>query len=340
MPNCGSQVILCDLPIRFDTYSGCSHACEYCFAKKFTDIKKVDKLEDVKALKRFVEGKRTKEYNWCDWSIPLHWGGMSDPFQPAEEVCKVSLECLKYLKETQYPFVVSSKGKLMGEEPYLSLLAECNCVVQVSLVCKSYDKIEKGCPNFEERLEIVRKLTKRCKRVIIRIQPYMCEVFNEVYENLKLFKEAGVYGVIIEGIKYQKKKPGLIKVAGDFSYPYHQIKRDFMKLRERAHELGLKIYAGENRLRIFGDSLTCCGIDGLEGFKANDYNINHLINGDITKPTENMLNGETGRCFHSLYMDGINYIRNKGKSFSEEMIYWYKTHKKMALDIFGKNIRG
>ena len=27
--SCGSQVILCNLPVRFDTYVGCSHGCRY-----------------------------------------------------------------------------------------------------------------------------------------------------------------------------------------------------------------------------------------------------------------------------------------------------------------------
>lgn len=31
---CGSQIILCNLPVRFDTYRGCSHGCRYCFAQK------------------------------------------------------------------------------------------------------------------------------------------------------------------------------------------------------------------------------------------------------------------------------------------------------------------
>ena len=29
---CGSQIILCNLPVRFDTYRGCSHGCRYCYA--------------------------------------------------------------------------------------------------------------------------------------------------------------------------------------------------------------------------------------------------------------------------------------------------------------------
>lgn len=31
---CGSQIVLCNLPIRFDTYVGCSHGCRYCFVQK------------------------------------------------------------------------------------------------------------------------------------------------------------------------------------------------------------------------------------------------------------------------------------------------------------------
>ena len=39
MAKCGSQCYLCDVPIRFDTYIGCSHGCKYCFAEKFRDMK-------------------------------------------------------------------------------------------------------------------------------------------------------------------------------------------------------------------------------------------------------------------------------------------------------------
>ena len=27
--DCGSQVVLCEYPIRLDTYEGCSHDCRY-----------------------------------------------------------------------------------------------------------------------------------------------------------------------------------------------------------------------------------------------------------------------------------------------------------------------
>lgn len=128
---CGSQVILCNLPVRFDTYKGCSHGCKYCFAQKKQNIAKIQRDETVEALRSFVEGKRGRETAWCDWNIPIHWGGMSDPFQPIEKNIRASYDCLKLLAETKYPFVVSTKGRLVADPEYLDLLAQCNCVVQV-----------------------------------------------------------------------------------------------------------------------------------------------------------------------------------------------------------------
>ena len=52
MPKCGSQCYLCDVPIRFDMYVGCSHGCKYCFAKKFEDISKIKTYAEF--LDKFV----------------------------------------------------------------------------------------------------------------------------------------------------------------------------------------------------------------------------------------------------------------------------------------------
>ena len=335
MPSCGSQCYLCDLPVRFDTYDGCSHGCEYCFAKKFKDISLIRNKESSTTLKNFINGQRSKDCNWCDWNIPIHWGGLSDPFQPCERTRKRSLECLKVFAETQYPFVVSTKGDLVIDDEYLKLLSKCNCVVQISMVCSSYDKLELGCPTYNRRLEMLKILSSNVKRTIVRIQPYMHEVYDEVFNNLKLIKEAGAYGVIIEGMKYRNKKPGMVKVGSDFTYPYNLIKQDFLKLREEAHRLGLKIYAGENRIRIYGDSLTCCVVDGLEGFKPNTFNLNHILNKDKTEPTNKQKEKRTGNCFRAMEASTVKGNIVDEQSFAYNMLNFYKSKKKNIDDIMG-----
>ncbi|MDR1364039.1 MAG: radical SAM protein [Oscillospiraceae bacterium] len=240
------------------------------------------------------------------------------------------------MAETQYPFVVSTKGALLGDDQYLELLSICSCVVQISLVCDKYDKIETGAPSFEQRLAIIRKVSPKVKRVIVRIQPYMCEVFEDVFKNLKKFKESGAYGVILEGMKFIKSKPNLVKVAGDFCYPKEKLEEDFLKLRDEAHKLGLKFYVGENRLRKMGDSLTCCGIDGLTGFIPNKYNLNHITH-DETKPepTKSQKKVGTGCCFKSFYQSSLYNNFFKDKSFQNAMEYYAKNKSELIKEIFG-----
>lgn len=338
MAKCGTQVVLCDLPIRFDTYSGCSHGCRYCFT--YRNLKTLDNIkvsETAQSLKNFIDGKRAVETNWCDWNIPLHWGGLSDPFQPIEKEKKISLECLKLLAETQYPFVVSTKGKLVIEPEYLDLLSKCNCVVQISMVCSKLDKLELGCPTYEERLEIVRILSKKVKRVNIRIQPYMTSCYKEVFENIKRLADAGAYGLIFEGMKFFKKKHGLVKLGGDHVFDKKTLQSHFEKFKEECHKQGLKFYSGENRLRTMGDDMCCCGIDGLDGFKGNSYNLCHMVNEMPTENTEKMEEVGTAHCFSSLYQNTAALNAIKKSSFKNQMLTELKNGKNHYLKVFGKD---
>jgi len=336
MPRCGTQCWLCDLPIRFDTYEGCSHGCKYCFVQRKKNIEEnIKPSEGPERLRNFIEGKRDAETQWADWDIPLHWGGMSDPFQPCEKKYRRSYECLKILRDTQYPFVVSTKGKLAGDDEYVDLISQCNCVMQISAVCDSYNELEPGCPSYSERLAIAKKIADRGTRVIIRIQPYMHEVYNEVKADLKRVAEAGAYGVIIEGMKHTKHIKGTTKVGNDWCIEYRTIRDDFMALKEEGNRLGLKVYAGENRLRELGDSLTCCGTDGMEGFKPNYYNINHFVRGDFHEPTEGQKSVGSAYCFRTVdQTTAFNEVLKKN-SFATVMAWYTKTKKKFVEQTFG-----
>lgn len=305
MPSCGSQVILCDVPIRFDTYEGCSHLCAYCFVQRNADVfNNIKPRETPNALLAFIEHRRDGESRWCDWDIPLHWGGMSDPFQPVEKKYHYSLEALKVFAKTQYPFIVSTKNKMIAEEPYLSLIKQCNCVVQFSACCPEYNKIEKGASSFEERVEAASIISKY-KRVIIRCQPYMPKYFESVKQSIEKFSKAGVYGCVFEGIKYLKKMPGTIRLQGDFVYPSDLYKEHFSVFKRMLHERGMKFYCGENRLRAMGDSLCCCGIDGM-GWRENKANLNHyLYDKENFKFTEAMKAANTGVAFKSLNQSAL-----------------------------------
>lgn len=337
MPHAGSQVILCGLPIHFDTYKGCSHGCKYCFTQRKTDLRDIGAGEGVESIRKFVEGRRTQETNWCDWDIPLHWGAMSDPFQPIEVSRRSSLKVLELFAKTKYPFVVSTKGECIARPEYLQVLKECNCVVQISAVCPEYDKIEKGAPSFERRMEIATELSAVVPRVNIRAQPYMIEVLDSVLSSIPAYKRCGAHGIILEGMKFFHNHGGLIKIGGDFCYPLSTLTNHFGKIKTEAHKNGLVFYCGENRLRSMSDELTCCGIEGLAGFIGNDYNICSMMNGSNGTPTPAMMKKHSALCFKSMFQSTAECNAIKKHAFSDAMMAYYLSRRSKCAQMFGGN---
>jgi len=302
MPECGSQIILCDLPIRFDTYTGCSHGCTYCFTrKKNANLSAVIPSESAGSIRRFIRGERKETTKWCDWDIPLHWGGMSDGFQPVEKKEGRSLDALKAFAETGYPVVISTKGALIASPDYLSVLRAANAVVQVSIASPLYDASEPGAPAFDERLEMLRRLSPCSKRTIARVQPYIIEAHDSILEGLEKIRDTGCSGVVVEGLKAAKKKNGLVRIGQDYCYQVSALRRRFSEIRDRCHELGMRFYCGENRLRSMGDHLCCCGIDGLAGFKGTEANGNHHFFSGGAKYTKRMEETGTAMVFRNAF---------------------------------------
>lgn len=221
--------------------------------------------------------------------------------------------------ETQYPFIVSTKGEVIADDGYIQLIGQCNAVVQVSMVSPMYDRIEPGCPSYEERLGICRKVAPYSKRLIVRVQPYMTESLSSLLRQIPRLADAGVHGVILEGFKSVKAKEGLVKIGGDYAYPYDVLESHFQIVKDKAHENGLMFYSGENRLRAMGDSLTCCGCDGLDGFEVNHYNLPHIMSGEDCKPTNAMTIKDSCKAFSAMWQDTQSVKWLSERSFEQVM---------------------
>jgi DNA repair photolyase len=320
VPAVGSQVVLCDLPVRFDTYSGCAHGCTYCFVRaRRRDLADVRPAESVAALRRWIAGHRTQETRWCDWRIPLHVGGLSDPLQPIEREQHRTLACLELLAAERYPFVLSTKSTLAVESPWLDVLSECVAAVQVSMVAPSFDRMEPGAPPFRARLAMLRRLVPRVRRVLVRIQPYVPAVRRAVLAVLPRYAAAGVHGVIVEGLKRKHAGAGLVKVGADWCFPADVLRRDLESIRARCHQLGLRFYSAENRLRCLSDDRCCCGIDGLSGFRPNRANLNTLVFGRPLRYRAAMRVAGSGLCFKALAQSPLSTVALKRLSFTDCM---------------------
>jgi DNA repair photolyase len=331
MLTCGSQIILCDCPLRMDVYQGCSHQCEYCFARR----KDRDRNEQIKIvgsrdeLTRFLDHDGKAQFwnhglslNWIDFNVPIHLGGTSDPFQPCESTHKITLDLISEFERTQYPLIISTKGRLVAEPDYLSVLSKCRVVIQISMACPEYDAMESGAPGFLERLDMVERIIRTTgRRTLARVQPYFPNYFQGIKDQLSRLSKAGIHGIILEGYKgLSRDDPRLIKFMGDMVYPLNILRPQFEELRETAHALGMRFYCGENRLRWMSDDLCCCGCDGLEGFEPNNFNLNHIFYDD-KRPTPSNAQETvgTGDVFAAITQDAVTYYMVQPLSFAELM---------------------
>lgn len=331
MIKCGIQCLVCDYPIHLDTYKGCSHACKYCFVKQKYSINNIEPIHTTKSLRNFIEGKRNFETKWCDWNIPIHWGATSDPFQVCEKTHKCSLECLEVFAETKYPFIVSTKNPVLAaSEPYLSLLSECNVVFQISMACDKYDKLEPGAPTYQERLKAAKILSEHVTRLIIRVQPFFADKFKDILKEIPNYAKCGAYGIVCEGYSTAKKQKGLVK-DGKYCFPIETLVPMFKQIKEECHKHNLRFFSGEDRIRFVGDNLTCCGTEGLETFKPNKFNIEHLAHDTDITATKAMQGSDTYQPFKCIGQTQAWAMKCKDKSFEQLMhevgdnyIYWYQ----------------
>lgn len=313
MPYCGGQIMTCDLPVGMDTYKGCSFKCSYCNERMKNRVYDEYGMvyEGIGSLKNFIAGFRGHETNWCDWDIPLHWGNHSDPFQPCELELGESYKRLQVFAGSKYPVVISTKSLLVAIGKYLEILKDCNVVVQISMTTPKVQFLyEPYAPNFNKRLSLFKRLSYFAKRLIIRCQPYYIEDTRDILDLIPVYADSGVYGITLESIQYRKKYKDFIKNGNNYCMNPDDLEPYFEKIREECHRNNLKFYSAENLLRYMGDSLTCCGVDGLKGFEPSRANMNYLGYG--IEFTDKMKESGTGQVFenltqHKIVVDGQKY---------------------------------
>src|SRR5437868_504008 len=144
-----SQFSFCGLPLRLDSYAGCAFQCTFCFARfrrgayLSDNVRPADGAALERRFKRAFEPRNSHDgfvRQFLRRRVPIHFGGMSDPFQPAELRFRVTESFLRTLAEYQYPTVLSTRSKLAASEPYISLLKENEPTVVQFSFCSTRDK--------------------------------------------------------------------------------------------------------------------------------------------------------------------------------------------------------
>lgn len=304
--NVNNQIYFCGVPFRLDTYNGCTHRCTYCYvrAAELTSAARKNRGQTIlvaeeASVKRTLtvaldQGLKRADVNveWLRHRVPIHWGGMSDPFQHCERKFKVTKKWMEYLSWYEYPVIISTKGVMLAEPEYLELLKEGNYAVQVSLVSDDKDfvsQLEPGAPSVGERLKMLEVLANNGVWTAVRIQPVIPNtvIEREMPKFIERLAKIGVKHVMCEGYKVPVRAEVNMKKIWELcpesarEYQYNDVKSEGFELLlptwrkwqytkvaiQACHESGMTYGAADNDLRDMGDVICCCGIDNLPGFE-------------------------------------------------------------------------
>lgn len=197
-----SKFAICGLPLRADTYRGCSYGCEYCFSNnrkimefdKHLRIGNIPKLE--KQLERVLCKGALRDGNFIDAliadGITWHCGGMSDPFQPCEGRYHITAKLIELTKKHGVSVLFSTKSdSLRGCDPDPELHT-----FQLSVTGASQE-LEPNVASIEDRRQFFSMLKNSGFRVGIRVQPFIPGVSGP--ELVDMFSDADHF--TIEGLK-------------------------------------------------------------------------------------------------------------------------------------------
>ena len=334
-----SQFRMCGNPFRADTYRGCEFNCVYCFANNRTgknfEGKNNFQIGDIKTIQRifynaFESDKQFKDINieLLRNRVPIHLGGMSDPFQPIEYTEHITYEFIKINNKYNYPIIISTKTADIPPE-YFEILNPAIHAFQISLIGYDDDYIrefEPNTPDAKQRIEFIKLLKSKSFWVSIRIQPLISIVqvirliektqnIVDYYtiEHLKLTKmNIDIYNAMLPRLKkWIGNEVAYFAMGGkneiEYELPYEMKLNNIEKIKKITN---IKIGCGDNSLHEKSDSLNCCGVDTMpiafnNWLKYNSMYIAMTGKNDVWYPKCNCNGVFNSGCI----IDGFNNVK-------------------------------
>lgn len=177
---------LCLYNDRLDTYwQGCSHDCKYCYAKSLLEFRWLrhpnnPKPWNVKEIYKIVATE-------CSKTIPTRLWWMTDCFQPAEKIHKVTYHTLQAFNKMRKPYLIITKSDLIATDEYIKVLDKDLAHIQITLtttndeIASRYEKATRP----TDRIKAIEKLQELWYDVQIRLSPFVpwlakAEEFNKI----------------------------------------------------------------------------------------------------------------------------------------------------------------
>lgn len=166
-----SKLCTCPLKYSLNPFTGCSHACIYCYITSYIP----DAFHARK--KRDIINRLNKELVNVDSYLTL--SNSSDPYTPEEKNEYVTRGCLKILKDNDIPVLIVTKSDIVTRD--IDIISDMNASVSMTITTSNYDKaksIEPYAPTPYKRIDALRILAENDIPCSVRLDPII-PTFND-----------------------------------------------------------------------------------------------------------------------------------------------------------------
>ncbi len=198
-----SKLCTCKPKYSLSPYVGCGHACVYCYARSY-----IRNFDNPRPKENFLL-RLQREIKKIDKSLPISIANSSDPYQPLEKRLKLTRHTIKILNNEKAKVLVATKSNLVERD--VDVLKNTNCVVSLTITTLDEElsrKIEPCAPAPSKRIEAIETLSSNEISVIVRIDPIIPKLNDNIGEIEKLIKavaDAGAKHIVSSTLKVNAK---------------------------------------------------------------------------------------------------------------------------------------
>ena len=181
-----SKLCTCPPKLSFNPYTGCDHACVYCYASSY-----IPKFFDCRAKKDLISKLKREAVKLKGEIISI--ANSSDPYPNLEAKTGLMRKCLEILSLHNCKIQVITKSNLVIRD--IDLLKKTSSMVSLTITIDSDNiskLIEPHAPLPSERLKAVENLIKKEIPMSVRIDPIIPFVNDNTENLIKTLASMGV----------------------------------------------------------------------------------------------------------------------------------------------------
>ena len=264
-----SKLCTCPQKYSFSPYTGCSHACVYCYITSYIPN------PFHARLKKDLFKRLKKEVKKIDKNLYISMANSSDPYTPEEKELMATRKSLKIFKENEIKVLIITKSDIVARD--IDIIGDMHASVSITLTSlndKKMATIERRAPPPSRRLEAMEELHSNGIPCSIRLDPIIPTINDDELE--EIVREASRYCSHIVTSTIKPRRDSLKRIAAVIPYfkmtKLERIGNSYYLPKEMRFNLLARV---EKAAQKYGMSFATC----REGypFKAKTCDGSHLI---------------------------------------------------------------